>query len=493
MTEAQTTEAPVSAPPPAAAPTAPAPTSIESLHSILASMQAATKRDRVPSLETRLTHLDKLERAVIARKEEFARAVAEDWGHRSRHETIMSDIFTVVKAARYARAHLAEWLEPEERDVDMTFFPARAEVVYQPLGVVGIIAPWNYPVQLALVPLVDALAAGNRAMIKPSELVPRTAALLATLVAETFAPDHVAVITGEQEVAVEFGKLAFDHLIFTGSTRVGKLVMRAAAENLVPVTLELGGKSPAILGERYSMSTFAESMVGGKLFNAGQTCIAPDYVIVPKGKSGEFASAFEAAVKKHYTTLIANTDYSSIANAPHKKRLKELVADAESKGAKVVVVNPASENDEGSPKLLPTLVLDAKPGMTVMEEEIFGPVLPVIEADTLDAAIEFVNERPRPLALYYFDRDNRRIDKVLAETISGGVSINDTMYHQVQESLPFGGVGPSGMGHYHGRDGFITLSKKKPVFHQSRLNGANMIRPPYGKTIEFAMRMLVGK
>jgi len=464
-----------------------------SLHAALAAMQAAVKADRVPSLSTRLAHLEKLERAVIARKEEFASAVAEDWGHRSRHETIMSDIFTVVKAARYARAHLAEWLEPEERDVDMTFFPARAEVVYQPLGVVGIISPWNYPVQLALVPLVDALAAGNRAMIKPSELVPRTAALLETLVRETFAADHVTVVNGDAEIAVEFGKLAFDHLIFTGSTRVGKLVMKAAAENLVPVTLELGGKSPALLGERYPMSAFAESMVSGKLFNAGQTCIAPDYVLLPKGKTAEFVTAFQDAVKKHYANLVANTDYSSIANGTHKKRLKTLLDDAESKGAKLVTVNPGSESDEDSPKLLPVLVLDATADMTVMDEEIFGPILPIVEVDNLDAAIDFINERPRPLALYYFDRDSRRIDKVLAETISGGVSINDTMYHQVQESLPFGGIGPSGMGHYHGREGFITLSKRKPVFHQSRLNGANMIRPPYGKAIELAMRVLVGK
>ncbi len=466
---------------------------ISSMQATLAAMQAATKLDRVPSLATRLAHLEKLERAVIARKEEFATAVAADWGHRSRHETIMSDIFVIAKAARYARAHLAEWLEPEERDVDMTFFPARAEIVYQPVGVVGVIAPWNYPISLALVPLVDALAAGNRVMIKPSELVPRTSALLATLIAEIFQPDHVTVINGDADVAVAFGKLAFDHLLFTGSTRVGKLVMKAAAENLVPVTLELGGKSPAVLGERFPMRTFAESIVSGKLFNAGQTCIAPDYVLVPKGKSAEFAEAFQASVKKHYATLIANPDYSSIANSAHKKRLQELLVDAEAKGAKLVKVNPAVESDDDTPKLLPVLVMDAKPGMLVMEEEIFGPILPVLEVDDLSAAIEFINERPRPLALYYFDRDSRRIDRVLAETISGGVAINETMYHQVQESLPFGGIGPSGMGAYHGRDGFVTLSKRKPVFHQSRLNGANMIRPPYGKTIELAMRVLVGK
>lgn len=466
---------------------------LESMHATLAAMQAASKRDRVPSLDARLGHLDKLERAVIARKEEFAKAVAADWGHRSHHETIMSDIFIIAKAARYARAHLAEWLEPEERDVDLTFFPARAEIVYQPLGVVGVIAPWNYPIQLALVPLVDALAAGNRVMIKPSELVPRTAALIATLIAEIFAPDHVTVINGDADVAVEFGKLAFDHLLFTGSTRVGKLVMKAAAENLVPVTLELGGKSPAVLGERFPMSTFAESLASGKLFNAGQTCIAPDYAIVPKGKSAEFAAAFQASVKKHYATLIANPDYSSIATSTHKKRLQELVADAEAKGGTIVQVNPAAESDEDSPKFLPVLVLGAKPGMDVMEEEIFGPILPVVEVDDLGAAIDFINERPRPLALYYFDRDSRRVDRVLAETISGGVAINETMYHQVQESLPFGGVGPSGMGAYHGREGFLTLSKRKPVFHQSRLNGANMIRPPYGKAIELAMRVLVGK
>src|ERR1019366_4375521 len=352
----------------------------------------------------------------------------------------------------------------------------------QPVGVVGIISPWNYPVQLALAPLVQVIAAGNRAMLKPSELVPETAALLHDLIAETFPEDQVTVITGGPEVGEEFSHLAFDHLVFTGSTRVGKAVMKAASENLVPVTLELGGKSPTIVAKDFNVKTAAERIIAGKLFNAGQTCIAPDYVMVPAGSRDAFVEACKDAVAKMYPTLLANPDYTSIVNDKHFARVTSYVEDAKTRGARVVEMNPASETLDaasGKRKLAPTLVLDPTDEMMVMQEEIFGPVLPVVTYQSLDEAIDYVNDHPRPLALYFFSHDKQATDRVLNETISGGVTVNETMLHVAQDDLPFGGIGPSGMGAYHAHEGFESFSKNKPVFRQARVNTTGLLRPPY--------------
>ncbi len=459
---------------------------------ILRRMQEAQRRSGAPSYEDRIAAIEKLERALVVRKDAIADAISRDFSGRSRHETLLAEVYLVLSAIKHARAHLRDWMEPEDRETSWVFLPARVQIVAQPVGVVGIISPWNYPIQLALSPLVDALCAGNRVMIKPSELVPETAALLRDLVGETFPEDQVSVITGGPEVGDAFSRLPFDHLLFTGSTRIGKVVMRNASENLVPVTLELGGKSPTIVGPDFSPRVAAERIMAGKLFNAGQTCIAPDYVLVPTPERGAFVEACKASVAKLYPTLRANPDYTAIVSDKHRARLKSYVDDAKARGAQVVELNPAAESLDETRKLLPTLVLDPTEDMLVMQEEIFGPILPIRTYEKLDDAIGYVSDHPRPLALYDFGHDQASIDRVLAETISGGVTLNDAMLHFAQEDLPFGGVGPSGMGHYHGREGFLTFTKRKPIFRQARLNTAGLIRPPFGGTINRLLKLLIG-
>ena len=460
---------------------------------LLRAMQAAQRKAGAPSYETRIARLDKLEEVLLRRKEEIAKTISEDFGNRSREESLVAEVFITRNAIKHARDHLRDWMEPEPREVGWTFLPARTEVLMQPLGVIGIISPWNYPLQLALAPLVGALAAGNRAMIKPSEYVPRTGELLASMMREAFAEDEVTVVTGGAEVGEAFARLPFDHLIFTGSTKIGKLVMRAASENLTPVTLELGGKSPAIVSDDFSIDEAATRIMMGKLFNAGQTCIAPDYVFVPKDKVAAFVEGCRAAVTKMYPRLADNPDYTSIIHERHVERLRGYIDDAKKQGAEVVELNPAKEDFEGGKKVAPAIVIEPSDDATVMQDEIFGPILPVKGYEKLDDAIDYVNEHPRPLALYYFGHGQERIDRVLEETISGGVCVNETMLHVAQDDLPFGGVGPSGMGHYHAREGFEALTKKKPVFYQSRINAMGMLRPPYGKTLDVLLKFLVGK
>jgi acyl-CoA reductase-like NAD-dependent aldehyde dehydrogenase len=459
---------------------------------LLRRMQEAQRKAGAPGYDERIATLDKLERALLARKGAIAEAVSRDFGGRSRHESMVSEVFLVLGAIKHAKAHLRDWMEPEDRETSWVFLPARVQVLPQPVGVVGIIAPWNYPVQLALSPLVGVLAAGNRAIIKPSELVPETAALLRDLIAETFAPDHVSVVTGGPEVGEAFSRLPFDHLVFTGSTRVGKIVMRNASENLVPVTLELGGKSPAVMAADFNPRVGAERIMAGKLFNAGQTCVAPDYAFVPTATREAFVEACKAAVAKMYPTLAANPDYTSIVNDKHRARLQGYLEDARARGARLIELNPAGESLDGSRKLAPTVVLDPTDEMLVMQEEIFGPILPVRTYEKLDEAIEYINDRPRPLALYYFSHDTSSTDRVLSQTVSGGVSLNETMLHVTQDDLPFGGVGPSGMGHYHAREGFEAFTKKKAVFRQARLNTTGLLRPPYGKTVDRLLKLLIG-
>ena len=466
----------------------------DSLAGTLARMKAAYRKAGAPTYEERIAALDKLERAIVARKGAIADAISRDFGNRSKHESLVSEVFIVLGAIKHTRAHLKDWMEPEEREVGWVFLPASIEVRPQPVGVVGIISPWNYPVQLALAPLVQVIAAGNRAMIKPSELVPETAALLHDLIAETFPADQVAVVTGGPEVGEAFSHLPFDHMVFTGSTRVGKMVMKAASENLVPVTLELGGKSPTIVASDFSAKTAADRILAGKLFNAGQTCIAPDYVMVPAGTRDAFVEACKAAVAKMYPTLEKNPDYTSIINDRHYARLTSYVEDAKTRGARVVELNPAGESidEKASRKLVPLLVLDPTDDMLVMQEEIFGPILPVKTYESTDDAIAYVNDHPRPLALYVFSHDKTTVDRVLDETISGGVTVNETMLHVAQDDLPFGGIGPSGMGHYHAKEGFDSFTKKKPVFRQARLNTTGLLRPPYGKAVDRLLKFLTG-
>jgi coniferyl-aldehyde dehydrogenase len=463
------------------------------VRAILARMKEAQSKHGPPDFEERLRRLERLERAVIERKDALAAAVSKDFGTRSPHETLAAEVFTLVDAVRHARDHLRDWMEAQDREVPWALLPSRAQVISQPLGVVGIISPSSCPVLLTLSPLVGALAAGNRAMLKPSELVPETASLLRDVVAHAFSEDEVTLVAGGAEMGELFSRLPFDHLVFTGSSQVGKLVMRAASENLTPVTLELGGKSPAIVGQDYPAPAAAARIMAGKLFSAGQTCIAPDYALVPAGAREAFVTGCKAAVAKMYPTIERNPDYATIVSEQRLQRLHAMVADAVALGATVIELKPPAERLEGSRKLAPTLVLDASNEMLALREEIFGPILPIVTYGSLDEAIAYVAQRPRPLALYYFGHKRTAIDRVLAATTSGGVAVNETLLHAFSDDLPFGGVGPSGMGHYHGREGFLTFSKMKPVYWHARFGGRRLLLPPFGKTADRVLRFLVGK
>ena len=457
--------------------------------------RAAYELDRHPGVASRRVVLEKLERLLVDNSADIQAAISADFGNRSVHETQLLEIFPALSAIRHARAQVKSWMSPTRRFASLWFMPARTEIRAQPLGVVGIIVPWNYPLMLAIGPLVAALGAGNRVLIKMSEFTPRFGELFAKLIAENFAADHVAVINGDAKIAVEFSALPFDHLLFTGSTAVGRQVMRAAAENLTPVTLELGGKSPAIIGPDADIAEAAQKIIFGKCLNAGQTCIAPDYVLLPRDKKAAFIEAAKSAVAALYPTLANNPDYTSIVNQRHVERLQNYLVDAASKGASITPISPANEQldieNQTVQKIAPTLVHGVNENMTLMQEEIFGPILPLVPYDSFDAAIQYVNDHPRPLALYYFGRDQQNIERVLDETVAGGVTINETLLHISQDELPFGGVGPSGMGAYHGKFGFDTFSKLKPIFRQPKLNGLNLLKPPYGKRVEQMLKLLL--
>jgi acyl-CoA reductase-like NAD-dependent aldehyde dehydrogenase len=455
------------------------------LSACLAAQRDAWLEDGPLSVERRAEALEGLAAAVLRHADDFAEAVRTDFGHRSVHETKLADLYPVVAGLRHARRHFRRWMKPRRRPIQWMFKPASGRVVYQPLGVVGIISPWNYPVQLALSPLTGAIAAGNRVMLKPSEITPATSALLETVIGEVFRSYEVAVVQGGADVGRAFAGLKFDHLLFTGSTAVGRQIMRAASENLVPVTLELGGKSPVLLAPDYPIEEAAERIAVGKLFNAGQTCIAPDYILVPRGSEARFVGAFREAAARLYPTLAANADYSAIVNERHYDRLTQLVADARQRGARVDEINPGSERlDRSGRKFAPVVLSDVPADALVLQEEIFGPVLPVLAYDDIDGACRFINTCPRPLAFYLFSHDRETVEYALDRIVAGGVAVNDTLLHCVQEELPFGGIGESGTGAYHGETGFRTFSHAKAVFHQARLNGAGLTRPPYGRRMD---------
>jgi len=461
------------------------------LDALFARHRESFARQPFPAAAERRDLLGRLEALVKDHAGEWAEAISRDFGGRSRHETELLEVFPSLEAIRHARGHLRRWMKPERRSTSLWFLPGRSSVVPQPLGVVGIVVPWNYPLYLAVGPLVPALAAGNRAMVKMSETTPATGELFARLALRHFPGGEVTVVNGGPEVAQAFCRLAFDHLLFTGSSGVGRHVMRAAAENLTPVTLELGGKSPAIVGRGFPVAEAAGRVMFGKCLNAGQTCIAPDYALVPEESVAAFVEAARAAVASLYPTLAANPDYTAIVDDRHRDRLSRLLADAVARGAQASEFNPAGEDVAAAGKRAPTLLTGVDASMAVMREEIFGPLLPVVPYRTLDEAIDFVNARPRPLALYVFEHDGAAVDRVIANTVSGGVAVNETIVHIAQDDLPFGGVGESGMGRYHGREGFDTFSQRKAVFRQSRLNGLKLFRAPYGKRFEALVRLLL--
>ena len=446
--------------------------------------QRAAQRLHVPDYAERMNDLKRFRVAFKSRLNEFAAAIAADFGQRSWHESVAADGMPVLKEIDYIRAHLRQWMRAEPCPVDHNFLPARAELRFQPVGVVGIIAPWNYPVNLALVPLVSALAAGNRVLLKPSEHTPRTATLLREFLASLFPEDRVACVLGDAGVGRAFAALPFDHLFFTGSTAVGRLVMAAAAANLTPLTLELGGKSPAIIAPGYPLGTAAERIGSGKLFNAGQTCIAPDYVLLPRAAQAPFIAALRALVERAYPEIEHSPDATSVVNDQQYARLSGYLDDARQKGAEVVSLGAAKAGRRLFPLTVVTGVTD---DMRLMQEEIFGPILPLVNCEDIDAAIDYINRRPKPLALYHFDHDRARTESVLRQTEAGGVAVNDTLFQVAQDSLPFGGIGPSGMGQYHGHAGFLTFSKQKPVFYQARFSALAWFRPPYGR---FADRLV---
>lgn len=458
--------------------------SADGMGAILAKQKAANIRDGIPSAEQREAWIDKSIDLLVTHGEALSKAMAEDFGHRSIDQSNFTDIAGSIGALKFSRKHLRKWMRPEKRKVEfpLGLLGSKAQIQYQPKGVIGVISPWNFPVNLTFAPLANVFAAGNRAMIKPSEFTEKTSDLMAELIAKYYTEEEVAVVTGGPDVGAMFTKLPFDHMIFTGATSIAHHVMRAAADNLVPLTLELGGKSPVILGKSANVEKAANRIMAGKTLNAGQICLAPDYAFVPEEKTGEFVGAAQAAVGKMFAEgLKDNDDYTSVVNQRHYDRLNSYLDDAREKGAEVIEINPKDENFSQQPhhKMAPHIVLNPTDDMKVMQDEIFGPILPLKSYKETTDAVAYINDHPRPLGLYYFGDDAGERDMVLNNTTSGGVTVNDVIFHVAQEDLPFGGVGPSGMGAYHGRDGFFEFSHKKAIYTQTGNEILAMMRPPY--------------
>jgi len=437
--------------------------------------------------------------------DEIIDALQKDFGNRDPKSSFLTEIASTIGVLEHAIKNVDKWTKDEKRpsNVDRPFFirmlmgllGSKSYIKYQPLGTVGVISPWNFPVNLILAPLGGIFAAGNRAMIKPSELTPATSEVTKKMFEAYFDKSEAAVFTGDAEVGAAFSALPFDHLLFTGGTQIGKKVMKAASDNLVPVTLELGGKSPVIVDEDANLSEVAKKVMRGKTMNAGQICLAPDYLMLPKGKSEEFAKASNEAVSEMFADLKYNEDYTSVINERHYERINELVSDAKEKGAEVIQINPADEDFEQQElhKIPPTLVLNPTDEMKIMQEEIFGPVLPVKEYEDFDETVNYVNSKDRPLGLYLFSKDKNKEKKVLDNTTSGGVTLNDVIWHIGQEELPFGGVGPSGTGSYHGHDGFKEFSHAKAVYKQFSKDLMAQMMPPYKGNMFETMRNQIKK
>jgi coniferyl-aldehyde dehydrogenase len=454
------------------------------LADVFSNQSAAFLKAPYPSANERRANLTRLLEALLSHQDELATAIDHDFSGRSRDEVLFSEIYVAVNAIRHARSNVKGWMAPRRRPVGWPLQPAEAWVLPQPLGVVGIIVPWNYPVFLSIAPLAGALAAGNRVLLKPSEYTPETSALLARIISATFPPDLVSVALGDSTVGRAFAALPFNHLLFTGATAVGRDVMRAAAEHLTPVTLELGGKSPAIVAPDANLRRAADDIVYGKLLNSGQTCIAPDYVLVSDSALRPFVEALRQAVARYYP----DAQYTSIINGKQYQRLYSYLEEAAARGVESI---PLGAAPAGHGSLAPTILINPPDDLKVMREEIFGPILPLKTYAAIGEAIRYVNQHERPLALYLFTRSRETIDSVLTHTISGGVCINDTLLHIAAEDLPFGGVGASGMGHYHGQEGFDTFSKLKPVFHRRWLGLGRLLRPPHTRLHDWMRRILI--
>ncbi len=451
------------------------------LGGILAKQKAAFNARPNPPWSERKANLQKLGKAIKDHSKEFQKAISEDFGNRAYEETTIAELLIIQGGISHALKHTKHWMRTRRAPTAMQYKPASNHIVPQPLGVIGIISPWNYPLQLAIMPLIGALGAGNRAMIKPSEYTPRLSDLLKRVLGTIFTEEEVYVATGGVKVAQAFSALPFDHLLFTGSTSVGRIVASAAAKNLTPCTLELGGKSPTIIDESANMALAVPRIANGKLLNAGQTCVAPDYVLMPEKNIDAFSDAIIKQAETFYPKVAGNKDYTSIIADSHYARLQTLLEDAENKGARIRVAGDDDKQQLAKERRVPlTVVTNTSPDMKIMQEEIFGPLLPVVASETLEDSMSYIQSKERPLALYWFGEDKAKKAKVLNETISGGVSINDCAWHVIQEDIPFGGVGPSGMGAYHGEHGFKSFSHMKGVYQQSRFSQGKALFPPYG-------------
>lgn len=457
---------------------------INAIDEILIAQKQAVASQPYLLAQTRIDDLKKLKLALLKNQESLIQALSKDFGCRSVDDSKMGDLMPTIMGINYSIKHIKKWMKPSKRHVGLLFQPAKAFVMYQPLGVIGIITPWNYPLFLSIGPLTAALAAGNRAMIKMSEFTPATNEVIKSMLGGIFTNDKVAVINGGPDVAAHFSTQPFDHLIFTGSTRVGKIVMAAAAKNLTPVTLELGGKSPTIIDDKIDIKDAVSRFILGKTLNGGQTCVAPDYILCPANRMDELKQAISVQFNKMYPSVAHNSDYSGIINEAQLQRLSQWLADAKAKGA---ILTPLGNDSEqacmAAGKIPLTLVNNVNDDMLLMQEEIFGPILPIVSYTGLDEAIDYVNARPRPLALYLCSHNAAMQQAVLERTHAGGVCLNDAALHVAQDDMPFGGIGPSGMGHYHGHEGFLTFSKAKSVFKKGRINTASNAFPPYGKLV----------
>ena len=470
------------------------------MREILDAQRTDYLREGAVSAATRRDRLSRGVDVLLKYQGELIDALNSDFSCRSREVTMLTDIAASITPMKHAIKHLEKWMRPARRS---TMFPlnllgGHSRVEYQPLGIVGVISPWNFPVNLTFAPLAGIIAAGNRAMIKPSEFTPATSEVMAKMVSEAWDEKEVAMCVGGAEVGQAFSGLPFDHLIFTGATGIARHIMAAAARNLVPVTLELGGKSPVLVSRSADLQQAAQRIMLGKTLNAGQICLAPDYLMVPEEKLDDVVAALQSATAEMYPKLLDNSDYTSVVNERHFQRLTGYLEDAAARGASVLAINPANEDfdgQQGTRKIAPTLITGAPEDSKVLEDEIFGPLLPIRTYSQFSEAIDYVNAHPRPLAAYYFGTDREEEEAVLTRTTSGGVCINDVIMHITQEELPFGGVGPSGMGAYHGYDGFKTFSHAKAIYRQSRFNVAKLagMAPPYGPATEKTIKMQVKK
>ena len=468
---------------------------IEKLNAVFNAQKTAFQQNMMPSYNQRIDLLNRLEKLLLNNQQSIIDAINQDFGCHPEALTKLVEIMPTVLRIRHTKSHLKKWMKPQSRSVNRTLFGfANNKVVFQPVGVVGNISPWNFPFDISLGPLVDILAAGNRVIIKPSELTPACSTLLDKLISDTFEPEFVAVITGDIAVSEAFSHLPWDHLIFTGGPEIGKKIMKAASENLVPVTLELGGKCPAIIAQDNFTAKTVSSIISTKMIKNGQMCVTPDYVFVPEEHVEEFVALTHKTMQKMFPTFVDNADSTSIISQRHYQRLRSYIDDAKQKNANVIEINHANETPNETIRKFPfTLVINPDEDLAVMKNEIFGPILPIKTYKTLDEVFNYINSNHRPLALYCYTNDKKIAQRAINQTITGGVCINAAATHGIQASLPFGGIGNSGMGHHHGHEGFLTFTKIKPIFEQSKFDGTALLHPPYGKFIHRFLKFVLGK